>query len=369
MRFEIAPPPPGTSRNTAEHPLRIAQVSPLYERVPPALYGGTERVVSYLCEGLVRRGHVVTLFASGDSVTSATLMPATERALRLDPKAGDPMAPHLVELAQVFEGAGEFDVIHSHVDLLAFAFARLTATPTIHTLHGRLDLPHMLPIYQYFRDLSYVSISDAQREPLQDIDMGWVGTVYHGLPLDEFCFSPQGGSYLAFLGRLAPEKRPDLAIAVATRAGIPLKIAAKVDPRDQAYFESEIRPLLDHPLVEFIGEVGDAERARFLGHALALLFPIDWPEPFGLVMIEALACGTPVIARPCGSVREIVVPGRTGFIAETVDDLVAAVKRVDRLDRRECRRDVEERFSVDRMVADYEAMFERLLTRSQAGSP
>jgi glycosyltransferase involved in cell wall biosynthesis len=337
--------------------MRIAQVAPLYERVPPALYGGTERVVSYLTEELVQRGHDVTLFASGDSVTRARLTAATAKALRLDRDAGDMLSPHVIELARVFERADEFDVIHCHVDYLAFPFGRLVRTPTVHTLHGRLDVPHLVPLFHHFNDVPLVSISDAQRAPLRELPLAWVRTVYHGLPLSAFPFSPDGGRYLAFLGRISPEKRPDLAIAVAKEVGVPLKIAAKVDPVDRDYFERDIAPLLDHPLVEFIGEIGDAGKAAFLGGALALLFPIDWPEPFGLVMIEAMACGTPVIARGCGSVPEIVDPGRTGFVADTLDDLVDAVKRVDTIDRAACRHHAEERFSVERMANDYEAVY------------
>jgi glycosyltransferase involved in cell wall biosynthesis len=342
--------------------MRIAQVAPLYERVPPAFYGGTERVVSYLTEELVRRGHDVTLFASGDSVTRARLTAATGKALRLDREAGDMLSPHVIELAQVFERAGEFDVIHCHVDYLAFPFGCLVRTPTVHTLHGRLDVPHLVPLYRHFRDVPLVSISDAQRAPLQSLPLVWTGTVYHGLPLSEFPFSPDGGGYLAFLGRISPEKRPDLAIAVAKEAGVPLKIAAKVDPVDREYFERDIAPLLDDPLVEFIGEIGEEGKAAFLGGALALLFPIDWPEPFGLVMIESMAFGTPVIARSCGSVPEIVDPGRTGFIADTLDDLVDAVKRVDTIDRAACREHAEQRFAVQRMADDYEAIYRARLS-------
>jgi len=341
--------------------MRIAQVAPLYERVPPALYGGTERVVSYLTEELVRRGHRVTLFASGDSVTDARLTAATAKALRLDLNAGDTLSPHVIELAQVFERANEFDLIHCHVDYLAFPFGRLVRTPTLHTLHGRLDLPHLTALFRHFRDISLASISDAQRAPLRDLRLAWAGTVYHGLPLAAFPFSPEGGRYLAFLGRISPEKRPDLAIEVAKQVGLPLKIAAKVDAADSRYFTREITPFLDHPLIEFVGEIGDAEKAAFLGGALALLFPVDWPEPFGLGMIEAMACGTPVIARACGSVPEIVEPGRTGFLADTLEDLVDAVKRADTIDRVVCRRHVEQRFSVGRMADDYEAIYRALL--------
>ncbi len=360
MRSEVAPGGSSAVRASVRQPLRIAQVAPLYERVPPALYGGTERVVSYLTDGLVERGHEVTLFASGDSLTQARLVPMTERALRLEGSDDDPLYAHVLQIAQVFERAAEFDVIHCHVDALAFPFSRMVSTPSVHTMHGRLDLRAMRAVYRHFRDVPLVSISDSQRQPLEGLRMSWVGTVHHGLPMEKFAFSPDGGDYLAFLGRIAPEKRPDLAIEVAVRAGIPIKLGAKVDPVDRAYFEREIRPLLDHPLVEFLGEVDVRDRARLLGGALALIFPIDWPEPFGLVMIEALAFGTPVVARPGGSVREIVEQGRTGFIADTVEDLVAAVKRVDRLDRVECRREAERRFSVERMVADYEAVYQRV---------
>jgi glycosyltransferase involved in cell wall biosynthesis len=346
--------------------MRIAQVAPLYERVPPVRYGGTERVVDHLTEELVRRGHQVTLFASGDSATSARLVSATARALRLDPDARDPLAPHMLQLAQVFERASEFDLIHCHVDYLAFPFSRLVPTPTLHTLHGRLDLPHLVPLFRYFRSLSLVSISDAQRAPLRELGLGWAATVYHGLPLAGYPFVPRPGRYLAFLGRIAPEKRPDLAIAVALEVGLPLKIAAKVDPVDREYFEREIRPLLDHPLVEFIGEVDERGKVEFLAGALALLFPVDWPEPFGLVMIEAMACGTPVIARAVGSVREVIVPGRTGFVGDTMEELAGAVRRLEAIDRAACRRHVESEFTVERMVDRYEAIYQRLLTRARA---
>jgi glycosyltransferase involved in cell wall biosynthesis len=340
--------------------MRIALVSPLYERVPPVAYGGTERVVAFLADELVRRGHEVTLFASGDSQTRARLISAAPRALRLDPEACDHLGPHVLELAQVFERAEEFDVIHCNVDYLAFPFARFVRTPTIHTMHGRLDLPHLQPIFAHFRDVPLVSISNAQRQPLAHLGVNWAATVYHGLPLERCPFSPAGGRYLAFLGRISPEKRPDLAIEVAKRAGIPLKIAAKVDPVDRAYFDREIAPLLNDPLIEFVGEIGDAAKPAFLGEALALLFPIDWPEPFGLVMIEALACGTPVVARPCGSVPEVIDSGRTGFVVDGLDDLVDAVKRVDTISRAECRREAETRFTVERMADDYEAVYAKL---------
>ncbi len=349
-------------------PLRIAQVSPLYERVPPALYGGTERIVSYITEELVRRGHQVTLFASGDSSTRATLVASASRALRLDSGVSDELASHIMEMAQVFERARDFDVIHTHVGYLAFPFARFTRGPSLHTLHGRLDLPGIYPVFRHFRDEPLVSISHAQRLPLKGLGVTWAATVHHGLPLADYPFSPRGGQYLAFLGRISPEKRPDLAIALAKRVGLPLKIAAKVDPVDRAYFEREIQPLLGHPLIEFVGEIVEEEKASFLGDALALVFPIDWPEPFGLVMIEALACGTPVIARRCGSVPEIIVSGRTGFIADTLESMELAVRRLDRIDRAKCRREVEARFTVERMVDGYEAIYRGLAAQAAASA-
>ena len=347
--------------------MRIAQVAPLFESVPPRLYGGTERVVSYLTEELVRRGHDVTLFASGDSRTSARWSPSWTA-----PPAWTEPAPAVIgaeftrELGLVFGRARDFDVIHCHVDYLAFPFDGLTPTPTVHTMHGRLDLPHLVPVYRQFRTVPLVSISDAQRAPLEPLGVRWAATVHHGLPVERYAFAPRDEGYLAFLGRISPEKRADLAIEIARRVGLPLKIAAKVDPADREYFERVVEPLLDDPLVEFLGEIGEADKPAFLGGARALLFPIDWPEPFGLVMIEAMACGTPVIARPCGSVPEVVVDGRTGFLADTLAELADAVKRVDELDRAECRRHVEARFSVDRMAEDYERVYRRLGARRRA---
>lgn len=346
--------------------MRIAQVAPLYEPVPPRHYGGTERVVSWLTEELVRRGHEVTLFASGDSRTTARLVAPCRRAIWLDPAAPDPVALHVVELAQVCERIGEVDIVHGHVDYLAFPFARLVRTPFVHTMHGRLDLRHLVHLFAHFREVPLVSISDSQREPLAAVGLNWVATVPHGLPVSAIPFDAAGGGrgrYLVFLGRISPEKRPDLAIAVAKRLGLPLRIAARVDDKDRPYFESEIRPLMSHPLIEFVGEVGDEEKWQLLGDALCLLFPVDWPEPFGIAAIEALACGTPVVARPYGAVPEVIRDGEVGFLADTVEELVAAVKRVDLLDRARCRRHVEERFSVQVMADRYEAVYRRLLER------
>ena len=346
--------------------LRIAQVSPLYERVPPALYGGTERIVGYLTEELVERGHVVTLFASGDSRTKAKLVASTPRALRLDEHPRDDLALHLLELARVFEHPRDFDVIHCHIGHLAFPFSRLAGASSLHTLHGRLDLPDTFPVFRHFRDEPLVSISHAQRRPFKGLGVTWAGTVYHGIPMAKYPFSPAGGSYLAFLGRISPEKRPDLAIALAKRLGIRLKIAAKVDPVDEAYFDRDIKPLLDHPLIEFIGEIGEDAKSQFLGQARALVFPIDWPEPFGLTMIEALACGTPVIARGCGSVPEVILDGRTGFVVDSLEEMESAVKALDRIDRAECRRDAVKRFSVERMVDGYESIYRNVVGHARS---
>ena len=347
--------------------MRIAQVAPLFESVPPQLYGGTERIVSYVTDELVRRGHEVTLFASGDSRTTARLVPVVERATRLDAATHDLLGSEFIrELGLVFSHASDFDVIHCHVDYLAFPFHDLTPTPTVHTIHGRLDLPHLLPVYRQFRTVPLVSISDAQRAPLDQLGVRWAGTVYHGLPVERYAFAPEDQGYLAFLGRLAPEKQPELAIEIARRVGLPLKIAAKVDAVDQEYFDQVVAPLLDDPLVEFLGEIGDDQKSAFLGGAKALLFPIDWPEPFGLVMIEAMACGTPVVARPCGSVPEVIEHGRTGFLASTLVELTEAAKRLDEIDRAECRRHVEARFSVARMIDGYEAVYRGLQAARRA---
>jgi glycosyltransferase involved in cell wall biosynthesis len=338
--------------------MRIAQVSPLFESVPPKYYGGTERVVSYLTEELVRQGHEVTLYASGDSVTKARLVAACRRALRLDKKCIDQLAHHVLMLEHLAKEAHEYDVIHYHVDYLHFPLSRRMRVPHVTTLHGRLDLPDLLPLYREFGDIPLVSISDAQRTPLPPVN--WVATVYHGLPDDLYRFREQPGSYLAFLGRISPEKRVDRAIDIATRLGMPLKIAAKVDAVDREYFDTTIAPLLHGPNIEYVGEVGEGEKDELLGNAFALLFPIDWPEPFGLVMIEALACGTPVIAYCRGSVPEVIDDGVTGFIVTGLDDALAAAERVASLDRRRCRQVFEERFTASRMAGDYVAVYETL---------
>ncbi|WP_262032233.1 glycosyltransferase family 4 protein [Microvirga sp. Mcv34] len=333
--------------------MKIAQVAPLYERVPPKLYGGTERIVSYLTEELVRQGHDVTLFASGDSITKAKLVRCCDLALRLNPSVKDPLPYHIMMLEEVRQRADEFDVIHFHIDLLHFPLIREFADRTVTTTHGRLDLVDLAPFYRMFPDIPLVSISDDQRKPIGQAN--WVGTVYHGLPRDLLPFRPRGtGGYLAFLGRISPEKRPDRAITIAAEAGMPLRMAAKIDNADKAYWDEVIKPMVDaHPNVEFIGEINESEKADFLGNAAALLFPVDWPEPFGLVMIEAMACGTPVIAFRCGSVPEVIEQGRSGFIVDTVEEAVGAVHTLKVLERAEVRRCFERRFTVERMAADY----------------
>src|SRR6188508_55399 len=310
--------------------MKIAQVAPLTEAVPPQLYGGTERVVAFLTDELVRHGHDVTLFASGDSRTTAQLVASWPRALRLD-GACDGLSPHILMLEEVLRRASEFDVIHFHIAQFHFPSARRLAVPHVTTLHGRLDIAQFAPLYREFSDIPVVSISDAQRDPLPEAR--WVGTVYHGLPENLLAFHAEPGRYLAFIGRISPEKRVDRAIEIATACGLPLRIAAKVDPADRNYFESEIRHLLDNPLVEFIGEIGESQKATFLGSASALLFPIDWPEPFGLVMIEALACGTPVVAFRGGSVVEVIDEGVTGFVVDTMADAIQATGNIQRLSR------------------------------------
>jgi glycosyltransferase involved in cell wall biosynthesis len=339
--------------------MRIAQVSPLFESVPPTQYGGTERVVSYLTEELVRQGHEVTLFASGDSITRARLAPQVPRSLRLDSTVVDRLAHHVLMLQRVAERAAEFDVVHFHLDYLHFPLSRREGLTQVTTLHGRLDLPDLQPLFREFTDMPVVSITNAQRRPLPFAC--WHGTVYHGLPPTLYRFHEARGKYLAFLGRISPEKRVDRAIAIAERVGVPLRIAAKVDAVDREYFETRVRPLLCRPGIEFIGEIGEHEKDAFLGEALAFLFPIDWPEPFGLVLLETMACGTPIVAYRNGSVPEIVESGVNGFIVDGLDAAVRAVEQAAVLDRRRCRDAFERRFTVDRMARDYLRIYERLV--------
>ena len=339
-------------------PLRIAQVAPLYESVPPKYYGGTERIVSYLTEELVAQGHDVTLFASGDSQTKAKLVAACPKSLRLDTSCVDQLAHHVVMLEHVLQQSDNFDVIHFHLDYLHFPLSRRQSYRHVTTMHGRLDIPDLVPLYREFGEMPLVSISDSQRGPLPRAN--WQATVYHGLPENLYRFRPEPGSYLACLGRISPEKGIDRAIAIARQVGIPLRIAAKVDRVDQDYFDTVIAPLLRGPLVEYIGEIGDDRKEEFLGNAQALLFPIDWPEPFGIVMIEAMACGTPVIAYSSGSVPEVMEEGRTGFIVSELDDAVDAVLRLPALSRARCRAVFEERFTATRMTRDYLDVYAQL---------
>jgi glycosyltransferase involved in cell wall biosynthesis len=342
--------------------MKIAQVAPLTEAVPPKFYGGTERVVAYLTDALVELGHEVTLFASGDSLTKARLAPSWPRALRLDPSVHDPFAPLFIQLETVGRRAHEFDVIHSHLDYFAYPTMRLLGSPAVTTLHGRLDLPELKPLYEHFEDMPVVSISDAQREPLPNAN--YVATVHHGLPQNLLQKGP-GGEYLAFLGRISPEKAPDAAIRIATAAGMPLRIAAKVDKVDQEYFKSKIEPLLAGANVEFIGEIGEHQKSEFLGNAAALVFPIAWREPFGLVMIEAMACGTPVVAFNNGSVPEVLEDGKTGFIVHSEEEAVHALHDIRKLNRGRIRAEFDARFTAHHMAQNYLKLYSRLIKNNK----
>jgi glycosyltransferase involved in cell wall biosynthesis len=342
--------------------MRIAQVAPLHESVPPKAYGGTERVVSFLTEELVRQGHDVTLYASGDSRTHARLEPITPRGLRLDTSCIDPLAHHVLMLEKVMQRAREFDVIHFHCDYLHFPLARQLEVPHVTTLHGRLDIPDLAPLYREFGEMPVVSISHQQRAPLPFAN--WVATVHHGIPENLYRHHPGPGKYLAFLGRISPEKRLDRAIEIAAASGMELWIAAKVDKVDREYFDARIRPLLQERFVRYLGEIGEGEKDKFLGDAHALLCPIDWPEPFGLVMAEAMACGAPVIAWRRGSVPELVRDGETGYIVDSLEQAVAAVERIPAIDRARCRQVFEERFSARRMARDYLSVYQAVRAAS-----
>ena len=347
--------------------MKIAQVSPLMEAVPPRFYGGTERIVAYLSDELTALGHDVTLFASGDSVTKAKLEPVWPCALRLDAGIRDFLAPHIIMLERLAGRAAEFDVVHCHVDYLSYPIMRRAGVPFLTTLHGRLDLPELRAIYQTFAEVPVVSISAAQRDPLPQAN--YIATIHHGLPLHALSPHFGAGDYLAFLGRISPEKAPDAAIRIAAKVGRRLKIAAKVDRVDQQYFAERVQPLLASPHVEFIGEIGDDQKSDFLGNAAALLFPIAWREPFGLAMIEAMACGTPVIAFRNGSVPEIIDDGVTGFIVEDEAEAEATVRRLDQLDRARIRRVFEERFTARRMAEEYLDVYRRLIARERPLQP
>jgi glycosyltransferase involved in cell wall biosynthesis len=342
--------------------VKIAQIAPLMESVPPRLYGGTERIVSYLTDELTRLGHDVSLFASADSITAAKLVGCASTALRLDRNVRDPIPYYMLMLDRVRELAEDFDILHFHIDQFHFPLFRRMADRTVTTLHGRQDLPDLKPLYLGFGQMPLVSVSNDQRRPIANAN--FVATVHHGIPtnLHTPIYNPRGG-YVAFLGRISPEKGPDRAIRIARTLGIPLKIAAKVDKVDDAYFRETIAPLLDDPGVEFIGEINERNKTEFLGEAQALLFPIDWPEPFGLVMIEAMACGTPVLAFRHGSVSEIVDHGVTGAVVDTMDEAIRMLPQVLALDRHAVRRRFEQRFSSTRMATDYAALYRSLLKR------
>jgi len=346
--------------------MKIAQVTPLYEAVPPKLYGGTERVVAHLTDALVDLGHDVTLFASADARTRARLVPVRDQAIRLDPAPlKSDLAAHMTLLSEVLKRADEFDVIHFHTDMVHFPFFSRCADKTITTLHGRLDMKDIGEVYERWPGFGLVSISDDQRRPLPLVN--WKATVHHGMPGELYEFSPKSAGYLAFLGRISPEKRPDRAIRIAQALGMPLKIAAKVDAADRQYFEAVIEPMLDSPLIEFVGEIGDDRKSAFLGGAAALLFPIDWPEPFGLVMIEAMACGTPVVAWRCGSTSEVIEPGETGRLVGSMEEAVAAVHEVMALDRAAIRARFELRFSAQAMARRYVELYADRLARCEYG--
>jgi len=338
--------------------VRIAQVAPLWESVPPKLYGGTERIVSYLTEELVRQGHHVTLFASGDSVTRARLVSVWDRALRLDERAPEPQSLHVLQLEEVFKRAPAFDVLHFHLDAMSMPLARRHHTPCVTTLHGRLDIPGLAELFREYDELPLVSISRSQRN--QQPDANWIATVHHGIPTEMLAPSDRPGEYLAFLGRISPEKRPDRAVEIARASGVPLRIAAKVDAADRKYYDQHVAPLIDGSFIRYVGEVDEREKGDFLRGALALLFPIDWPEPFGLSMIEAMACGTPVIAFRGGSVAEVIDDGVTGAIVTSIEEAVSCVHQARHWDRRQCRATFDRRFSVTRMADDYTRVYERL---------
>jgi glycosyltransferase involved in cell wall biosynthesis len=341
--------------------MKIAQVSPLFESVPPKAYGGTERVISYLTEELVKRGHEVTLFASGDSITNASLVSAVPASIRADPKDLSWLAYHTMHMDLVSQLSHSFDIIHFHTDYLHFPLARKIGAPHVTTLHGRQDLPELAPLYRQFADMPLVSISNSQRTPLPNAN--WIDTVYHGLPADLYSFCPAPGDYFAFVGRVSREKRLDRAIEIAEKCGMPLYIAAKIDKADEAYFNEYIKPLFRKPFVTYVGEVGEKEKRELLEHAAALLFPIDWPEPFGLVMIEAFSCGTPVIAYQNGSIPEIMEDGVTGFVVSNQDEAVRAAMRIDEIDRKGCRDAFERRYTAAGMADNYLRVYRSLLSR------
>ncbi len=340
--------------------MKIAQIAPLYEAVPPILYGGTERVVHYLTEELIKEGHEVTLFASGDSVTSARLISNVDTGLRLKPDCIDSLAHHIVQIQEVKERIHEFDILHFHIDYLHFPFTEDLSIPSVTTLHGRLDIPDLAAVYNKFRSQKVISISRNQQKPLSQAN--WAGAVHHGLPLDLHAPGQGQGGYLAFVGRISPEKGIIEAIEIAKASDTPLKIAAKIDNADKEYYETHIKHLLDHPLITFYGEINEKQKTEFMGNAKAVLFPIQWEEPFGMVMIEAMACGTPVIAFSRGSVPEVIDDKQSGFIVKSVEEAVAAVYQLPQLSRNRVRKVFEERFAASRMAKDYLNIYNSIIT-------
>jgi glycosyltransferase involved in cell wall biosynthesis len=343
--------------------MRIALVAPLYESVPPKYYGGTERVVSNLAEDLVNLGHDVTLFASGDSVTRARLIPVIEKSLRMDQNCIDQTAPHVLMVEKVFEDTSRFDVIHFHIDHFQLPLIRRHAIPALTTFHGRLDIPDLIPLYKEFREIPFSSISNSQREPLPWLN--WQGTIYHGLRKEAFRLHQKSGDYLAFLGRISPEKGIDSAVEIAKKTGMKLRVAAKVSALDKNYYEEYVKPLFDHALIEYVGEIDETQKNQFLGEAFATLFPIAWPEPFGLVMIESMACGTPIIAFRRGSVPEVMIEGLSGHVVNNVEEAVQAIRKLDSFDRRNCRLVFEERYLSSRMTREYVKIYERLINHAK----
>jgi glycosyltransferase involved in cell wall biosynthesis len=346
--------------------MKIAQVAPLYESVPPKLYGGTERIVSFLTEELIRAGHEVTLFASGDSVTTAKLVACIPEALRLKEKCEDSLAPHIVLLQTVIENSGRFDIIHFHTDYLSFPFTQFLDVPHLTTLHGKLTIEELQLIYDTYPDEPVICISDSQCKALPQAN--FIGRVHHGLPINLFKKGNGSGNYFAFLGRISPEKRCDRAIQIAIAANMPIKIAAKIDKADRDYFETEIKHLFDHRLVEYVGEINEKQKQEFLGNAVALLFPIDWPEPFGLVTIEAMACGTPVLAWNCGSVPEIIENGKSGYVVDNMEAAIEAANKIHALDRLLVRQSFEQRFTATRMAEQYLELYQMLILKNRLSS-
>lgn len=340
--------------------MRIAQIAPLQLAVPPRNYGGTERCIYNITEALVAQGHDVTLFATGDSKTGAHLVAMRDEAIRFNTKV-DATALHVAMLHEIYQQAQQFDVIHSHLDYLTLPFAAASRTPTILTMHGRLDAPETIKVLRQFKDGNYVAISNSQRSQIPDLN--WIATIHHAVDLNRFPMHEEPGSYLAFVGRITPDKGPDRAIRIAQQAGIPLKIAAKVNPSDRKYFEDVIKPMLDDPLIEFIGPVNEKRKCEVMGNAMALLMPIDWPEPFGMVFIESLACGTPVLTRPCGSVPELLIDGVTGYVRESDEELVAAIRELPKISRAACREHVRQKFDIREMALKYVDAYSKIQQR------